>query len=438
MGYCIWKSYNFSQDAWPIFEAVKEEKNCFFLDSGINNTLGRYSFLGFEPFYILNSKKQNSFEDLRRLLKAHKVKKIKNTPPFLAGAVGFFSYDFGLLLEDKLKGLYKNETLIPDFYFAFYNSIIIIDHLLKELFVFSINQQSFKKTIQLLSELDFKRKDRASDIKYEHQPESNFLKNDYLKAIKKAKDYISKGDIYQVNLSQKFSAKTNLEAGDIYGLLRKTSPSSFSAYLDGGDFQVISSSPERFLSLKDRLVHTRPMKGTRPRHLNRRQDKKMEKDLLESAKDRAELMMIVDLMRNDLGRVCEYSSIKVKSLRNLEKYKTVFQTTADITGVLHKDMDAIDLIRASFPGGSITGCPKIRAMEIIQELEPEPRNIYTGSLGYFSFCGNMDFNILIRTILKQGNSLSFSVGGGIVADSRPESEYEETLVKAKGILEAIS
>jgi len=179
------------------------------------------------------------------------------------------------------------------------------------------------------------------------------------------------------------------------------------------------------------------MKGTRPRSRNRLDNLKAKKELLESAKDKAELIMIVDLERNDLGRVCNYDSIKVSTLRQLEEYNTVFQTTATVSGRLHRDKDRMDLLRACFPGGSITGCPKIRAMEIIEELEPSRRSIYTGSLGYLSFSGSMDLNILIRTILKKENKLYFSVGGGIVADSRPEDEYDETLVKARAMLEAI-
>ena len=179
------------------------------------------------------------------------------------------------------------------------------------------------------------------------------------------------------------------------------------------------------------------MKGTRPRAKDKIKDRKLRQELLESVKDKAELVMIVDLERNDLGRVCSYDSVKVTKLRELEEYSTVFQTTATVQGHLHKDKDRIDLLRACFPGGSITGCPKIRAMEIIEELEPNRRAIYTGCLGYLSFSGNMDFNILIRTILKKENQLYFGVGGGIVTDSIPENEYEETLVKAKAMIEAI-
>ena len=179
------------------------------------------------------------------------------------------------------------------------------------------------------------------------------------------------------------------------------------------------------------------MKGTRPRGKDAKDDTRQKNSLLKSAKDQAELMMITDLMRNDLGRVCEYGSVKVKSLRNLETYSTVYQTTATVEGVLHKDRDRIDLLKACFPGGSITGCPKIRSMQIIEELEPSRRGIYTGALGYLGFNGDMDLNILIRTILKKGDKIYFQAGGGIVADSQAESEYQETLVKAKGMFKAI-
>ncbi|MCM8779550.1 MAG: aminodeoxychorismate synthase component I [Candidatus Omnitrophica bacterium] len=440
MAYLVWKSYNFNRDVWPVFAAVKEKRNCFFLDSCIRGSLGRYSFLGFEPNYILGLKDKGSLDTLRRILKEHKVKSIQNAPPFLCGAVGFLTYDFGLLLEDKLKSLAHGRCGLPVGYFAFYDGVIAIDHWQKKLFIIALNQSAFKKISRALQGMNYNKMIEEQE-KRKNTPAliCPAAKNyNYKKAVKKAKDYIAKGDIYQVNLAQKFLAKSSLAADEIFQRLRKASPASFSAYLDCGNFQVISSSPERFLSLRDRKVQARPMKGTRPRAKDKQKDEHLKRELLNSVKDKAELVMIVDLMRNDLGRVCEYSSVRVSAIRNLEKYKTVFQTTASIEGTLHKDRDGIDLLKACFPGGSITGCPKIRSMEIIHELEPFRRGIYTGSLGYFSYSGNLDFNILIRTILKQGNDLSFCVGSGIVADSQPEAEYAETLVKAEGILRAIS
>ena len=441
MAYYILNSYKLKISPFEIFKALKNERNCFFLDSSLNSrySLGRYSFLGIDPFYILQTKNQNPFDKLRWELEKYRIPAHKRGLPLLGGAVGYLGYDYDLG--------------IPDCHFAFYNTVIIIDNLKKMLYICATGfpERSYhlakslcgfnlKKIHKLLSKVNphnahnKENKPRVNPIKLE----SNFSRKGYISAVNKAKQYIRKGDIYQVNLSQRFQAETGLSGFQIYKRLRRLSPSYFSAYLDCGGFQILSSSPERFLSLNGNVVTTRPMKGTRPRSKNRLKDQRLKNELLRSAKDAAELMMIVDLERNDLGRVCRYDSIKVDALREIEEYSTVFQTTATVSGCLHKDKDRIDLLRASFPGGSITGCPKIRAMEIIKELEPNRRSIYTGSLGYLSFSGDMDFNILIRTILKKGNELYFGVGAGIVADSKPEDEYEETLVKARAMTEAIS
>ena len=414
--------------------------------------MGRYSFLGFEPFYILRTKDQNPFGQLRSLINQYKIELKKTFSPFLGGAVGFLGYDLGFILEKKLAQINKDDLDIPDCFWGIYSSLIVVDHMLHRLYIFScgipeksyllgklLAKENFKKIERFLSEARFFKKEKKS-LKA-HNPlkvSSNFTKEGYIQAIKKAKDYIRRGDIYQVNLSQRFETQTAYLGSEIYENLRKISPSFFSAYLDCGDFQILSSSPEGFLRLDKDRVLTRPMKGTRPRSLDKNLDKRFKKELLKSPKDKAELMMIVDLERNDLGKVCNYHSVKVESLRSLEEYATVFQTTAAIKGVLHKDKDRIDLIKACFPGGSITGCPKVRAMEIIEELEPNPRGIYTGSLGYLSFSGNMDLNILIRTILKKEDKVYFGVGGGVVTDSQPENEYAETLVKAKAMMQALN
>lgn len=476
MPYYILKSYKLNFKPVKIFEVLSREKNCFYLDSSLNPALpkgtrynigrksgvnsdyssGRFSLLGIEPFLILNTKDRDPFKKLREYLDLYSISLPKSPIPFAGGGVGYLAYDLGLILEKKIKTRVKEELLIPHCFFGFYNTVVIIDHLMRMLYIFAsglpeasgrlgklLAESNFRRIHNLISKagntdgkfiLNAPRKSALKDARLS----SNFTKEGYLSAVKKAKEYIKAGDIYQVNLSQQFNAQTGLSAFEIYQRLRKISPSHFSAYFDAGDFQILSSSPERFLSLEGDLVITRPMKGTRPRAKNKLQDKKFKDDLLKSAKDKAELVMIVDLERNDLGRVCDYNSIRVNTLRRLERYSTVFQTTATVCGRLHKDKDRIDLLRACFPGGSITGCPKIRAMEIIEELEPLRRSIYTGSLGYLSFCGNMDFNILIRTILKQGNQLHFGVGGGIVADSRPQDEYKETLVKARAMIEAIT
>lgn len=445
----ILKSYKLKQGPFSIFRKLKAQRNCFFLDSSLNpGPLARFSILGFEPFYILASKNQPAFLRLRQLLEEYRFSPPGISLPFLAGAVGYLSYDLGFCLEEKIIRRPKPDLGIADLYFAFYNSSVILDHRQDKLYIFccgapeknpsvaaALAKENLKKIEKLLAG------PTVSDAHFEKgQPlglSSNFTKAAYIRAVKEAKEYIRQGDIYQVNLSQQFCAGTNYPAFDIYRRLRSLSPSPFSAYLDAGFCQILSSSPERFLRLNRNMVTTRPMKGTRPRLGDLSKDRPLRRQLIESAKDKAELMMIVDLERNDLGRVCDYRSVKVDKLRQIEEYSTVFQATANISGCLYKDKDRVDLIKACFPGGSITGCPKIRAMEIIEELEPSRRSIYTGCLGYLGFGGDMDLNILIRSILKIKDKLYFGAGGGIVADSLPEAEYEETMVKAKAMIEAV-
>jgi para-aminobenzoate synthetase component 1 len=455
MAYYILKSYKLRFDSVDIFNALRHERSCFFLDSSLNtNPLGRYSFLGIDPFYCLETKRQDPLPKLREIFGRYKISLPKgDTFPFLGGAVGYFSYDLGFSLEKKVKNIPKAGLGLPDSSFGFYNTIVTIDHFKHLLHIFSTGfpeknyrlakalcEFNLKKILKLLSGIKTTRAKRKKDAQKPNpaQLKSNFTKDEYILAVQRAKDYIKKGDIYQVNLSQEFNTGTDLSGYQIYERLRKISPSCFSAYLDNGDYQILSSSPERFLKLEGEVVSTRPMKGTRPRSKDKLSDLKLKQELLGSAKDKAELIMIVDLERNDLGRVCSYDSIEVGTLRQVEEYNSVFQTTSTVSGRLHKDKDRFDLIRACFPGGSITGCPKIRAMEIIDELEPGKRNIYTGCLGYLSFSGTMDFNILIRTILKKEDKLYFNAGGGIVADSNPQDEYQETLVKAQGMMEAIN
>ncbi len=454
MAYYILKSYKPALEPIRIFEAIKNERGSFFLDSSLNsNSLGRYSFLGIEPFYTLETKNQDPLPRLREILSRYTISIPGEGIPFLGGAVGYFSYSLGFTLEKKLQDKPNIPAVIPECSFGFYNGAIIIDHFKKLLYIFSagfperdyrmaklLSELNFKKMLKLLRQAESSaRHGKKNNPKIKpREPQSNFTEGGYIRAVKRAKEYIKRGDIYQVNLSQEFNTTTDLEGFEIYKRLRKISPSCFSAYLDCCDYQILSSSPESFLRVAGDVVTTRPMKGTRPRSKNKLNDKRLKKQLLDSTKDKAELMMIVDLERNDLGRVCDYDSVGVSSLRQMEEYNTVYQTTATVYGRLHKDKDRIDLMRACFPGGSITGCPKIRAMEIIEELEPARRSIYTGSLGYFSFSGPADLNILIRTILKKGDKLYFSTGAGIVADSNPQDEYQETLVKAKALMEAIN
>jgi para-aminobenzoate synthetase component 1 len=266
---------------------------------------------------------------------------------------------------------------------------------------------------------------------------SNFRRDDYFTTIRRAIDYVHAGDCFQVNIAQRLLAPAQLAPLELYGRLRARNPAPFAGYFDLGDFVIASASPERFLRVADRRAETRPIKGTRPRGKTPAEDRARAAELLASAKDRAENVMIVDLLRNDLGRVCAYGSVRVAALCRLERHPYVHHLVSEVHGTLRPECGAVDLLRAAFPGGSVTGAPKVRAMEIIAELEGVARGAYTGALGYLGFDGAMDTNLLIRTFTHGKGWLSFSVGGGIVADSAPEREYDETWDKAEGLLRAL-
>lgn len=463
----IYTKLNLNSD--HLLNLLKRDNIGFYLESSLDAyNLGRYSFFGIDPFLTIQykdglitkheqgSKKSfrgNIFEQLRSLLNKYRLddKDKKIDVPFLGGAVGFLSYDLGFCLE-RVARRNTDDLRAPDLWLAFFDVILCIDRYKDRVLVFS---SGFPETNSRLRRKRANSRikvflDRLEDVNEtenllsinnvnlrDYALESNFSHADYIKAVNKSLDYIVKGDIYQINLSQRFHAQTDLTSEQLYRNLRSVFPVPFGGLLKAEDFSIVSGSPERFLKYDGRFLVTRPMKGTRPRSEDRALDRKYKKALKSSKKDRAELLMIVDLERNDLGRVCDYGSVRVESLRNFEEYSTVFQTTSQIKGKLYPEMDRVDIIKACFPGGSITGCPKIRAMQIIEELEPNRRGIYTGSFGYFSFNGNMDFNILIRSFFKKNKDIYFGVGGGIVYDSKPELEYQETLVKAEALKRAL-
>ncbi len=265
-----------------------------------------------------------------------------------------------------------------------------------------------------------------------------FTHKEYVDAVEKARQYIIAGDIFEVNLSQRFEAELSITPYELYQRLRQINPAPFACYLDFDEVSVVSASPERFLRVQGDWVETRPIKGTRPRGKTPEEDQALAKELLTSAKDRAENIMIVDLERNDLGRLCRFGTVKVTELAILEVFPTVFHLTSTVVGRLREGQNCIDLLKATFPGGSITGAPKVRAMEIIDELEPTKRSVYTGSIGYLSFNGDLDLNIAIRTFLVKGRKAYFQVGGAVVYDSDPEAEYQETLDKARALIDALN
>jgi len=436
----------------------------FMLDSApAGSRLGRWSFLGARPFMTFTARgrswivrrdgavergRGDPFAALARLIAQFRSEPSAGGPPFAAGAVGFVSYEAGRLLE-KLRSPRPPAPGIPDLAFAFYESILACDLARREAWVTSgglrgpwsgLRERQSARAEELLAAA------RAPAGKAS-RPRRRFRlagplatslpREEYLRAVAEIKGEIRRGEIYQANLTRKFSARWAGDPADLFLRLRAASPAPFSAWLDLGRVKVISSSPERFLRVRGRRAETRPIKGTRPRLPDPAADRDMALELVRSPKDAAEHVMIVDLERNDLGRVCKAGTVRVDELAALEVYPQVFHLTSTVTGRLRDGLTVVDALRAAFPGGSITGAPKIRSMDIISALEPEPRDVYTGALGWFSFSGDCDLSMVIRTVTLNGRKLCFGVGGGIVADSDPAAEYEETLDKAKGILAAL-
>jgi para-aminobenzoate synthetase component 1 len=463
---CVYQTFRWSAPVQTLFSALRGRPGAFLLESCFRGGRGRYSFFGSDPFQAVTSRGPRSWVKgaegrresagsplaiLRQEMAAFSLETRgrRTVPPFLCGAVGFLAYDLGFLLE-QLPRKNRPDPLVPDSAFGFYDVGAAYDHLRKEVTVFSSGfpergrgrprraRERLVETVGLLRTAELKGLFRGKVPGLAAVSlVSNFTKAGYLAAIRKVKAYIAAGDIYQVNLAQRFRGAFDGDDWQLYRRLTRRFPTSFAAFYQGPDHSILSASPELFLSFDGSRVTTRPMKGTRRRAADSRRDRALKKELRESRKEKAELLMIVDLERNDLGRVCSYRSIKVGRLRQIETYAGVYQATAEVEGLLHRSKDRIDLLRACFPGGSVTGCPKIRAMEIIEEIEPDARGIYTGSLGYLSFHNTLQFNMLIRSFLCRAGEVSFHVGGGIVADSRPQDEYEETLIKGRALREAL-
>ncbi|BCZ45359.1 aminodeoxychorismate/anthranilate synthase component I [Clostridium gelidum] len=435
-------------DPFYTYSLFENQIDSIFLDSSKEDELlSKYSFIGVNPYRKFISKGRNilidneeykevdPFEKLEKLLEKYKIN-IDNDIPFISGAIGYFSYDIGRIIEDRPDNS-KEDFNIPDSIFIFFDNLIIFDVQNKKTYITAVGQiKEAGKSIASI-EKSLENYKEAVEIKVEASNNkfySNFDKLEYEKEITKLRDYIRNGDIYIANMTRRIWCNNNEDSFEIYGKLRSCNKAPFSAYMNFEDFQIISSSPERFLSITDGLVQTRPIKGTRPRGKNHEEDEKNKNELINSEKDKSELLMIVDLERNDLSKVCKPSSVKVTELFKLEEYETVFHLVATIEGKLKENVSAVKCIRECFPGGSITGAPKIRAMEIIEELEKLKRNIYTGSIGYFDLRGNSDFNIVIRTIVKKDNKAYLGVGGGITWESIEEDEWFETIDKAKALM----
>jgi len=395
------------------FDPVEFFKKAYFNEKGVSFLHGgNVSMIGFNPV----GKFVSNHADFDGLKKSR-----ENMSP--AVSIGFFSYDLGYELFN-IKSTAKDDLGLPLIYFNFYKNLLRFELKTKEIFTTCPD--------------DIKRIWSKKSPVFSQDPELNFKpemeRKTYDKAFHKIQKYILDGDIYQVNLTHRLHSLFGGDRCKLFCDILKFNPAPFSAYLDFGDFSILSASPERFLKLDGRKIYTCPVKGTRPRGTTPAIDKHMREELLKSKKEEAELNMITDLLRNDIGQVSDIGSVRVTKHRALQKCPTVWHTYSEIVGTLKSGLCAIDLMHACMPGGSITGCPKKRSMEIIDELEPVKRGVYTGSIGYIDEAGNMDTGIAIRTLVAKDGKLFLNVGGGIVADSNAESEYEETLDKARGFL----
>lgn len=437
--------------AAELFRYFADERDSVFLDSSLVNKLGRYSIIGVCPYlklikddsgFYINDQRvtEISFEEyLKKYLTEH-VDENRSELPIVSGAIGYFSYEYGRKLMEVPSN--KEELVsIPDAVLVFYDFYMIEDrHENRTYLIANGITEDAEKQIKSVEKRIAEPLDENGRIKkesYDIEIRPNFEKEEYKQAVDDMIRYIIEGDIYITNMTQQLSVKSEKKPLDVFYDLRKNNPSPFGGYMDYGDYQIVCASPERFLKMKKGHVNTRPIKGTRKRGATPEEDLCMRNELENSEKDKSELLMIVDLERNDLNRVCRPGSVKVTELFTVEEYATVFHLVSDIEGELETDKNVMDLLEATFPGGSITGAPKYRAMEIIDELENNRRNLYTGSIGYLTLDGDCDFNIVIRTALHKDGMYHLGVGGGITAESDLEFEYEETLQKAKAVLEAM-
>jgi len=458
MGDYLTAEIPYHPDSSLLFEKFSNEPWAVFLDSNQPKAIhGRFDIICARPKVRIKSKDNKNFitswsdtfttsGDPFELIKEYlHIKKQKQVElPFIGGALGFFSYDLGRSLE-KLPSAAIDDLYLPDMNIGIYPWAIVIDHRKKKSIL--VGDKNDLRTRRGWNDLLGFVTDTPKQGQHinEHEPfavkksiESNMTESDYANAFRQVKSYILEGDCYQVNLAQRFHAEVEGDPWRAYCMLREFNPSPFSAYLNYSDFQILCNSPERFLSVVDDVVQTKPIKGTRPRSENADKDDALLQELLNSKKDQAENVMIVDLLRNDISKNCALGSVKVPKLFDIESYPNVHHMVSTITGKLRKQRNAIDLLKGSFPGGSITGAPKLRSMEIIEELEPHRRGIYCGAIGYIGFDGNMDTNIAIRTMLHKDQNMYFYAGGGIVYDSEEQSEYQETFDKAAAMMHVLN
>lgn len=452
------------------FRRLSEKSKYSFLLESVEGgeNIGRYSFLGIDPYLIFqskgnkyqivsnNEKKQGLTDDpldeLKSIMKPFRNHDVEGLPRFTGGAVGYISYPM-IRFWEKIPQTKPDDLQIPDMFFLLTETVVVFDHVQHKMkiicnaFIKNTDKATLNKIydgcIDKINATVEKLKTESLSLKQKKRGEktfswkSNFIPGDFIEAIDKAKKYIKAGDALQVVLSQRWAKHTDAEPIDIYRAIRSLNPSPYMFYLNFDSFKIIGSSPEIMVRKEKRKIILRPIAGTRRRGKDEEEDNELMKELLTDPKERAEHIMLVDLGRNDVGRASIMGSVKVTELMSIEKYSHVMHIVSNVEGTLKKGCDEYDVLRASFPAGTVSGAPKIRAMEIIEELEPNQRGPYAGAVGYFSFSGNLDSCITIRTIILKDNIAYVQAGAGIVADSVGKREYKETLNKAKALMEAV-
>lgn len=466
----VWKEVLADFDT-PVsaFRKIETGEYAFLLESVEGGEKwGRYSFLGTEPSIIFRSKgndieiiedgkltkrKGNPFDCMRELLSRYKPVTTDELPRFHGGAVGYFGYDIVRFVED-LPDENEDELKLWDSLFIITDSVLVFDnvnHKIKIIYNAYVShperaEEAYSYAIEKIENIIMKLRTAVSPYRKEDgnskkinktELESNFKPRDFREAVKKTKEYIKAGDIIQAVISQRWKTGLDVDPFDLYRALRVLNPSPYMFYLKTDTETLVGSSPEVMVRVEDDEVVSRPIAGTRPRGRTEAEDRELENELLADPKERAEHIMLVDLARNDLGRISVTGTVKVDELMTIERYSHVIHIVSNVISRLHPDKDAFDVIKATFPAGTLSGAPKVRAMEIIEELEPSRRGAYGGAVGYFSFSGNMDTCITIRTFVIKDDVIFIQAGAGIVADSDPEREYQETVNKAKALVKAI-
>ncbi|MES9666390.1 aminodeoxychorismate synthase, component I [Bacillus cereus] len=411
---------------------------------------GRYNIVGLDPVAVIQGKNEtlhiresgkeiikrgNPLDLMQEYMEKWKTDYNPEYPPFQGGAIGYFSYDCIRYIE-KLPSLAEDDLNIPDIFFLLFDDVFVYDQKEQVLWIITHYVDEHEKAEERLNawkDLWVKEAPKLT-MPFECPEKKNetvaFTEEGFIKAVERIQEYIGAGDVFQVNLSTRQERTLQTHPLEIYTSLREINPSPYMGYLELGDFQIVSASPELLIKKQGPEVSTRPIAGTRSRGANEQEDEELARELIENEKERAEHVMLVDLERNDLGRICKYGTVEVDEFMVIEKYSHVMHIVSNVRGEVEEDKDAFDLVKAVFPGGTITGAPKIRTMEIIEELEPVRRGIYTGSIGWIGYSGDTELNIVIRTLLAKDGQAHVQAGAGIVIDSNPKNEYKESLKKA--------